>query len=199
MQLPCRRCACAVLSCVTLRLSVVAGAKSQGTGTARGPACSPQVYVCHLRHAVRQITVQQALCPMELRSNAEPVRPTLQAPSCHPLTVSFICVPQQHRLQKTRTATTSCATAATPDAACRYGKTSQGKLVDTQQLTYLEGLGYDRALAAEALRQVRQITSVASANMQTPSASLTAWTTASSGVACMPPPSASLSGHGTHS
>lgn len=41
--------------------------------------------------------------------------------------------------------------------------------MDTQQLTYLQGLGYDRGLAAEALRQVRQVTRVAGGNMQAPS------------------------------
>lgn len=40
--------------------------------------------------------------------------------------------------------------------ACSYGATSDGKLVDSAGLQLLESMGFERALAAEALKQVQQ-------------------------------------------
>ena len=39
--------------------------------------------------------------------------------------------------------------------ACSYGSTADGKLVDAAGLQLLESMGFDRAVAAEALKQVQ--------------------------------------------
>ena len=39
---------------------------------------------------------------------------------------------------------------------CSYGATGSGKLVDAAGLQLLENMGFQRALAAEALKQVRK-------------------------------------------
>ena len=39
--------------------------------------------------------------------------------------------------------------------ACSYGSTANGKLVDSAGLQLLENMGFERAVAAEALKQVQ--------------------------------------------
>lgn len=41
--------------------------------------------------------------------------------------------------------------------ACSYGSTADGKLVDSAGLQLLESMGFERAVAAEALKQVHHI------------------------------------------
>ena len=41
-----------------------------------------------------------------------------------------------------------------PIACCSYGTTADGRLVNATSLEYLKDMGFDAALAAEALKQV---------------------------------------------
>ena len=47
-----------------------------------------------------------------------------------------------------------CEPCLTCTGLCSYGATSSGKVVDAAGLQLLENMGFERALAAEALKQV---------------------------------------------
>lgn len=52
-------------------------------------------------------------------------------------------------------------------AFCRYGRTGGGKLVDSSGLQLLENMGFERALAAEALKQVHPLGAIAQCDTDT--------------------------------